>query len=208
MVVDGSPPPRVRAGSGSHRRATWSQSPAISCCRSPRPSSRSRGADPRPTLAHFRAREGPRGAGGDPRSLREGLLSSAHDIAEAGFAVAVAESCLAGGIGATLTSGSRTTRGASCSARALLVALSDILRAGAPRGADPAGRCSAPSAATACGSRSAARRSTPRSASCARRTARSPASSGDFSRALALPRMPWSRFATHAPPIRELPRRQ
>ena len=37
--------------------------------------------------------------------MREGLLSSAHDIAEGGFAVAVAESCLAGGIGATLDLG-------------------------------------------------------------------------------------------------------
>src|SRR3954465_13130064 len=38
-------------------------------------------------------------------AVREGLLSSAHDIAEGGFAVAVAESCLAGGIGATLDLG-------------------------------------------------------------------------------------------------------
>ncbi len=37
--------------------------------------------------------------------VREGLLSSAHDIAEGGVAVAVAESCLAGGIGATLDLG-------------------------------------------------------------------------------------------------------
>ncbi len=35
-------------------------------------------------------------------AVREGLLSSAHDIAEGGFAVAVAECCLAGGIGARL----------------------------------------------------------------------------------------------------------
>src|SRR4051794_15140074 len=35
-------------------------------------------------------------------AVREGVLSSAHDIAEGGFAVAVAECCLAGGIGATL----------------------------------------------------------------------------------------------------------
>ena len=39
-------------------------------------------------------------------AVREGLLSSAHDIAEGGFAVAVAESCLAGGIGAMLDLGS------------------------------------------------------------------------------------------------------
>lgn len=38
-------------------------------------------------------------------AVREGLLSSAHDIAEGGFVVAVAECCLAGGIGATLDLG-------------------------------------------------------------------------------------------------------
>lgn len=38
-------------------------------------------------------------------AVREGLLSSAHDIAEGGFLVAVAECCLAGGIGATLDFG-------------------------------------------------------------------------------------------------------
>jgi phosphoribosylformylglycinamidine (FGAM) synthase-like enzyme len=37
--------------------------------------------------------------------VREGLLSSAHDVAEGGFIVAVAECCLAGGIGATLDLG-------------------------------------------------------------------------------------------------------
>jgi phosphoribosylformylglycinamidine synthase len=35
--------------------------------------------------------------------VREGLLSSAHDIAEGGLAVALAECCLAGGIGASVT---------------------------------------------------------------------------------------------------------
>jgi len=39
-------------------------------------------------------------------AVREGLLSSAHDIAEGGFAVALAECCLAGGIGATVDLGS------------------------------------------------------------------------------------------------------
>jgi phosphoribosylformylglycinamidine synthase len=34
--------------------------------------------------------------------VRAGDLASAHDVAEGGFLVAVAESCLAGGIGATL----------------------------------------------------------------------------------------------------------
>jgi phosphoribosylformylglycinamidine synthase len=38
-------------------------------------------------------------------AVRAGALSSAHDIAEGGFLVAVAESCLAGGIGATLDLG-------------------------------------------------------------------------------------------------------
>ncbi len=35
-------------------------------------------------------------------AVRAGDLASAHDVAEGGFLVAVAESCLAGGIGATL----------------------------------------------------------------------------------------------------------
>jgi phosphoribosylformylglycinamidine synthase subunit PurL len=39
------------------------------------------------------------------RAVRAGDLSSAHDIAEGGFLVAVAECCLAGGIGATLDLG-------------------------------------------------------------------------------------------------------
>ncbi len=38
-------------------------------------------------------------------AVREGLIASAHDIAEGGFAIAVAECCLAGGIGATLELG-------------------------------------------------------------------------------------------------------
>ena len=38
-------------------------------------------------------------------AVREGVLSSAHDIAEGGFAIAVAECCLAGGIGAALDLG-------------------------------------------------------------------------------------------------------
>jgi phosphoribosylformylglycinamidine (FGAM) synthase-like enzyme len=38
-------------------------------------------------------------------AVRAGDLSSAHDIAEGGFLVAVAECCLAGGIGATLDLG-------------------------------------------------------------------------------------------------------
>jgi phosphoribosylformylglycinamidine synthase len=38
-------------------------------------------------------------------AVRTGELSSAHDVAEGGFLVAVAESCLAGGLGATLDLG-------------------------------------------------------------------------------------------------------
>jgi phosphoribosylformylglycinamidine synthase subunit PurL len=38
-------------------------------------------------------------------AVRAGALSSAHDVAEGGFAVAVAEACLAGGIGASLELG-------------------------------------------------------------------------------------------------------
>jgi phosphoribosylformylglycinamidine synthase len=36
-------------------------------------------------------------------AVRSGALSSAHDIAEGGLAVALAECCLAGGLGATVT---------------------------------------------------------------------------------------------------------
>jgi phosphoribosylformylglycinamidine synthase len=39
-------------------------------------------------------------------AVRSGELSSAHDVAEGGFAVAVAECCLAGGIGARIDTGS------------------------------------------------------------------------------------------------------
>ena len=38
-------------------------------------------------------------------AVRAGSLSSAHDVAEGGFLVAVAECCLAGGLGATLDLG-------------------------------------------------------------------------------------------------------
>jgi phosphoribosylformylglycinamidine synthase II len=38
-------------------------------------------------------------------AVRDGSLSSAHDVAEGGFLVALAESCLAGGLGATLDLG-------------------------------------------------------------------------------------------------------
>ncbi len=36
-------------------------------------------------------------------AVRDGLLSSAHDIAEGGLAVALAECCLAGGLGAEVS---------------------------------------------------------------------------------------------------------
>jgi phosphoribosylformylglycinamidine synthase len=38
-------------------------------------------------------------------AIREGELASAHDVAEGGFLVAVAEACLAGGLGAALDLG-------------------------------------------------------------------------------------------------------
>ncbi len=38
-------------------------------------------------------------------AVREGLIASAHDIAEGGFATALAECCLAGGVGATVDLG-------------------------------------------------------------------------------------------------------
>ena len=42
-------------------------------------------------------------------AVRAGTLSSAHDIAEGGLAVALAECCMAGGLGATLTLGTALT---------------------------------------------------------------------------------------------------
>ena len=36
-------------------------------------------------------------------AIRRGILSSAHDCSEGGLAVALAESCILGGIGATIT---------------------------------------------------------------------------------------------------------
>ena len=47
------------------------------------------------------------------QAVRSGSLSSAHDVAEGGVAVALAESALAGGLGATVSG-----LGRSCSARA------------------------------------------------------------------------------------------
>ena len=43
-------------------------------------------------------------------AVRAGAVSSAHDVAEGGFAVAVAECCLAGGLGARSTPGPLRTR--------------------------------------------------------------------------------------------------
>jgi phosphoribosylformylglycinamidine synthase len=45
--------------------------------------------------------------------VRDGSLSSAHDVAEGGLLVAVAESCLAGGVGATLDLGAGQVVGAA-----------------------------------------------------------------------------------------------
>ena len=49
------------------------------------------------------------------QAVRSGALRSAHDVAEGGLAVALAECCLAGGHGAEVTSTRPRTR---CSARA------------------------------------------------------------------------------------------
>ena len=78
------------------------------------------GGSLRGVAGRIRAREAPRGGPGGrpadaeraprvPRTSRSGTpcatgaLTSAHDIAEGGLAVALAECCLAGGIGATVT---------------------------------------------------------------------------------------------------------
>src|SRR4029079_7128592 len=44
-------------------------------------------------------------------AVRDGALTSCHDVAEGGFLVAVAECCLAGGVGATLELGPRDEAG-------------------------------------------------------------------------------------------------
>jgi phosphoribosylformylglycinamidine synthase len=43
-------------------------------------------------------------------AVRSAALSSCHDVAEGGLLVAIAESCLAGGLGATLDLGDRDDR--------------------------------------------------------------------------------------------------
>ena len=92
-------------------------------------------------------------------AVRAGELSSAHDIAEGGLLVAVAESRLAGGLGASLDLGDATTSGPRCSASARrLRRLRPPRGAGAPRRAEPGRRSSAPSAATTSRSRSPPRR--------------------------------------------------
>jgi phosphoribosylformylglycinamidine synthase II len=64
-----------------------------------------RGLDPIDIAAVRAAQEAIRDA------VRDGSLSSAHDVAEGGFLVAVAESCLAGAIGATLDLGPAQSAG-------------------------------------------------------------------------------------------------
>ena len=51
-------------------------------------------------------------------AVRAGAVSSAHDVAEGGFAVALAECCLAGAIGARIDTGPSERGRSCCSARA------------------------------------------------------------------------------------------
>ena len=100
--------PRAPAASASRRRATSSPSspPARGRRRPPAPSWRSCAArrrsasSRRPTSASC-ARCTPPSA----RRVRAGALRSAHDVAEGGLAVALAECCLAGGVGARVDLG-------------------------------------------------------------------------------------------------------
>jgi phosphoribosylformylglycinamidine synthase subunit PurL len=65
------------------------------------------------TAAHTAVREG----------VRSGALSSAHDIAEGGLAVAIAESCLAGGLGARVELSAALLTGAGSAPAVALQAL-------------------------------------------------------------------------------------
>ena len=87
-------------------------------------------------LPEFDAREVARGAGGGPRRrARRRRSRSAHDIAEGGLAVALAECCLAGGVGARVElRAAGDERGPTCSARARGVRRQrPARRAGRPR---------------------------------------------------------------------------
>ena len=101
-------------GRGSPSRATRSPSSGPSRRRSPPPSSQSSAASPCPTAS--RRWSCPRSSRGSRPSAAPSELGrswNAHDIAEGGLAVALAESCLAGGIGAQvrLDECSRVSRG-------------------------------------------------------------------------------------------------
>ncbi len=119
-------------------------------------------------------------------AVRVGGLSSAHDIAEGGLAVALAESCLGGGLGAEIALaeaeddelGGRRRRGAASamsgppsSARAPGGSSSAAPQAGCERlGGAPRSGSSGQSAGAPCGSRSAGSGSRSRSGSWPKRT--------------------------------------
>ena len=115
--------PRAPAASASRRRATSSPSsrPAHGRRRSPAPSWRS-------CAARRRSASCPQADLGELRTLhaavrqavRAGALRSAHDVAEGGLAVALAECCLAGGVGRARRprAAARARARRCCSARA------------------------------------------------------------------------------------------
>ena len=113
------PAPR-RPASASRARATRSRSSAASARRRwPAPSWPSCAASRCPTGCR-RSTSTPcaRTHDGDPRRRpRRRAVAARHDVAEGGFAVALAECCLAGGIGASSTS-ARDDGWPTCSARA------------------------------------------------------------------------------------------
>ena len=91
----------------SRRRATRSASPGRSAPSLAASELAKLRGEPLPDgLPEIDLPSGPRRPGGDPRGGPRGRrCSSAHDVAEGGLLVAVAECCLAGGVGATLDLG-------------------------------------------------------------------------------------------------------
>ena len=105
--------------------------------------------------------------------VRDGSLSSAHDIAEGGLLVAVAESCLAGGLGATLDLGAPSP--ATPTRTPTASDLDRLLFGESPGRASscpaPRPRCGgwASTSRSRCSARSAATRSSSPAATCSRR---------------------------------------
>ncbi len=85
--------------------------------------------------------------------IRSGAFTSAHDIAEGGLAVALAECCIAGRVGASVELPAGLDPFAEAPGRAFLVSGPEAALAGAARHR-PGGRVAARAARACCGWRS------------------------------------------------------